>query len=82
MQRYIRISSFAGLNIFNAQKTFRHFYMLKVNPNFGFSRISSALFNSNHSHYQSDTVYQNYYEKVDSNAVSLYFGSTIKQSLI
>jgi hypothetical protein len=93
MQRNIRISffvlffipSFTGLSIItnNIQKAFKHFCMLKAYLNSVFSRISSGLFNFNHSQYLKDTVYQNYHEMngISQSCVFL-FRATIKQSLI
>jgi hypothetical protein len=86
MQRNIRISflvlffipSYAGLNINGITlKVFRLLNKFKVSLNSELSRISSGLFNSNHSQYIKDTAYQNYRKVIDPKAVLLYFGQLL-----
>lgn len=85
MQRSISISlfvllfipSFAGINKGITQKILKLLSKVKANIHFGFSKISSGLFNSNHSQYLKDAVYQRYLEMKESQNCVFFFGQLL-----
>jgi hypothetical protein len=85
MQRSISISlfillfipSFAGINEGITQKIFKLFSNVKNKIILGSSEISSGLFNSNHSQYLKDAVYQRYLEMKESKNCVFFFGQLL-----
>jgi len=72
------IPSYAGLYFdFANQNIFKFFQKLKENFNFKLKAILSGLFNSNHSQYLKDAVYQRYLEMKESKNCVFFFGQLL-----
>ena len=69
---------FTGLDIINTTlKAFNLLCKFKAYINSWLSGISSGLFNSNHSQYLKLAAFQNYSEKIGSEAAPLYLGQLL-----